>query len=164
MTRLGAGASGRPTKTRHRARNSRPRGGLPMTRSGLVHQYWEQGRSRKPVMRTRLETSIQHMLVFHLWWKPRRSRRARMSPACVCSVAVSCRWAKFNSNLGVIWSRISSASVKSSMLSVLPMFIALSPDPASSSNVTFAPTISSITAISIPAYRNRRLISESVRK
>ncbi len=55
------GASGRPTKTRHRARDSRPKGGLPMTRFRLAHQQWERGRSQRPVTRTRLETSIQHV-------------------------------------------------------------------------------------------------------
>ena len=59
MTRLGAGVSGRPMKTRRRERDSRPRGGLSVTRVRLAHQQWERGWSRRPVTRTRFETSIQ---------------------------------------------------------------------------------------------------------
>jgi len=32
-----------------------------MTRVRLAHQRWERGRSRRPVTRTRLEISIQHV-------------------------------------------------------------------------------------------------------
>jgi hypothetical protein len=43
-------------------RDSRPRGGLAMTRVRLAHQRWERGRSRRPVTRTRFETSIKHLV------------------------------------------------------------------------------------------------------
>ena len=62
MTRHRAGVSGRSIKTRYRVRNSRLRGGLPVTRVRLAHQRRERGRNRRPVMRTRLETSIQHLV------------------------------------------------------------------------------------------------------
>ena len=57
-----SGVSVRSIKTRYRVRNSRLRGGLPVTRVRLAHQQWERGRNRRPVMRTRLETSIQHLV------------------------------------------------------------------------------------------------------